>query len=67
MIEDPEEKREILESLGNMIEAKSRARPHDYGVQVWYGFVVIGLLVGWIRSPDIKTILQYGLAFWLAG
>jgi hypothetical protein len=31
------------------------------------GFVIIGLLVEWIRAANVWSIPLYGLAFWIAG
>jgi hypothetical protein len=66
-IEDLEKRRDDLENLREMITAKLKARPNDYGIRTWWGFVIVGLLVGWMRSPSAWQILLYGLAFWIAG
>ena len=66
-IEALEKRRDNLQNLEVMMVTKMKARPHDFGIRVWWGFVIIGLLVGWIRSSDIWSILVYGAAFWIAG
>jgi hypothetical protein len=66
-IEGREKRHDDLENLQEMMTAKLKARPHDYGIRTWWGFVILGLLVGWMRSPSISQILLYGLAFWIAG
>ena len=66
-IEALEERREKLEHLDEKMAAKMKACPNDYGVRVWWGFVIIGLLIGWMRSPDIGSILLNAGAFWIAG
>ena len=60
-------RRDELLRLQEMMTAKLKACPNDYGVRAWWGFVIIGLLVGWIRSSHVWSILLYGLAFWSAG
>jgi hypothetical protein len=57
---------ELLRLQQAMVE-KLKAHPHDYGVRIWWGFVIIGLLVGWIRIASIGSVLRYGFAFWVAG
>jgi hypothetical protein len=66
-IEPVEHRRQIVENLQRTMAAKLKAHPNDYGKKAWWGFVIIGLLVGWMRSPDGATILVYGLAFSIAG
>jgi hypothetical protein len=66
-IEALEERRDNVEALQQMMAAKRNAHPHDFGIRVWWGFVIIGLLVGWMRSSDLRAIPLYGLAFWIAG
>jgi hypothetical protein len=66
-IERLEERRDDLDALIEMMRAKLPAGHHDYGMKVWRASVIIGILVGWIRSPDLQTILLYGLIFWAAG
>jgi hypothetical protein len=66
-IERLEARRDELLRLKEAMTAKLKARPNDYGVRAWWGFVIIGLLVGWIRSSDVWSILLFGLAFWIAG
>jgi hypothetical protein len=66
-IETLEKRRDNLQHLqGTMVE-KMKACPHDFGIRAWWGFVIIGLLVGWMRTSDVWSILVYGLAFWFAG
>jgi len=62
-----EQRRDELESLQEAIAAKRAVCPNDYGVRVWWGFVLIGILVGWMRSGVIASILLYGAAFWIVG
>ena len=66
-IEALEERRERLEHLDEKMAAKMKACPNDYGVRVWWGFVILGFIIGWIRSPDIGSNLLYAGAFWTAG
>jgi len=66
-IEALEKQRDNLQDLQVMMAAKLKARPHDFGIRVWWGFVVVGLLVGWMRSSDIWITLRYGLGSWIAG
>jgi hypothetical protein len=66
-IERLEKQRKNLERLRQAMEAKLKAHPHDYGVKVWWGFVIAGLLVGWLHSRDVGSTLMFGLTFWVAG
>ena len=66
-IEDLEKRRIELENLQQLMSEKLKGRPHDFGIRVWWGFLILGLLVGWIRSSDLWTMLRYGFAFWVAG
>ena len=66
-IEALEKRRNDLQNLEEVMSAKMKARPHDFGIRAWWGFVIIGLLVGWMRSPDFWSIMLYGFAFWIAG
>ena len=66
-IEALEGRRDSLEGLQQMMTAKMKVRPNDFGIPVWWGFVIVGLLVGWMRSRDVWSILLYGLASWTAG
>jgi len=66
-IEDLEKRRIELEKLREVISAKLKNRPHDFGIRAWWGFLILGLLVGWIRSSDLWTMLRHGFAFWVAG
>jgi hypothetical protein len=67
-IERLEEHQDRHEVLMEMMTAKLKARPHDYGVKVWWGFLAVGILVGWLRSRDVwSALILYGLAFGAAG
>jgi hypothetical protein len=66
-IEALEKRRDNLEDLGTAIAARLNSDPHDFGSRVWWGFIIIGLLVGWMRSSDIWSIVLHGLAFFIAG
>ena len=66
-IESLEKRRDSLQDLQKMMAAKMNARPHDLGIRAWWGFIIIGLLVGWMRSSDVWSTLLYGLAFSIAG
>ena len=66
-IESFEKERDELENLRTVMSAKIKARSHDFGIRAWWGFVIIGLLVGWIRSSDLWSMALYGFAFWVAG
>jgi len=66
-IEVLEKKQEDLLYILTMMAAKRKAHPHDYGVRVWWGFVIVGLLVGWMDSPKVGSILSFGVTFWLGG
>jgi len=56
-----------LVRLKETMAAKLKARPNDFGIRVWWGFVIIGLLVGWVRAANIWSTLLCGVAFWIAG
>jgi hypothetical protein len=66
-IGDLEKRRVELENLRELMSAKLKARPHDFGIRAWWGFLILGLLVGWIRSSDLWTMVRYGFAFCVAG
>jgi hypothetical protein len=66
-IERLEAQRDELLRLQVAMTAKLKARPNDYGTRVWWGFVIIGLLVGWIRASSFWSILVYGWVFWIVG
>ena len=66
-IDATEKERDDLQSLQAAMEAKLKARPHDFGVRAWWGFVIIGLLVGWMRSANLWSIALCGFAFCIAG
>jgi hypothetical protein len=58
---------ENLQAVGRLSMEKRKRHPNDYGTRAWWGFIIMGLLVGWIRSTDPATILLYGFAFCVAG
>lgn len=66
-IERLEAQRDELVRVQEAMKAKLKARPNDYGTRTWWGFVIIGLLVGWMRASGVWAILSYGLVFWIAG
>lgn len=66
-IESLEKRRNDLQNLQEVMAAKMKIRPHDFGVRVWWGFIIIGFLIGWMRSPGLWSVMLYGLAFWIAG
>ena len=66
-IEVLEKKQKDLLYVLTMMAAKRKANPHDYGVRVWWGFVIVGLLIGWMDSPKVGSILSFGVTFWLGG
>jgi hypothetical protein len=66
-IEALEKRRDNLQNLQEMMAAKMKIRPHDYRIHVWWGFAILGIMVGWIRSSSILITLLHGFAFWLAG
>ncbi len=66
-IETIEKQRDDLLYILTMMAAKRKALPHDYGVRVWWGFVIVGLLVGWMDSPKVGSILSFGVIFWIGG
>ncbi len=57
---------ELLRLQAAMTETL-KARPHDYGIRAWWGFVAIGILVGFLRRGSVETVFGYGFAFWIAG
>ncbi|MCC6862552.1 MAG: hypothetical protein IT158_28515 [Bryobacterales bacterium] len=61
-VEHLESERDGLKSLEGMIAAKLAARPRDYGVRAWWGFVILGASIGWVRSAELLTSVLYGLA-----
>jgi hypothetical protein len=66
-IERLKAQRDELLRLQEEMTAKLKARPNDYGTRVWWGFAIIGLLVGWMRAGGIWLILLCGFVFWIAG
>lgn len=60
-------RRDELVRLQQAMQEKLAKHPNDYGVRAWWGFVVVGLLVGWMRSASFSSIVAHGAAFWLAG
>ncbi|MGO9212162.1 MAG: hypothetical protein ACLP2H_18780 [Terriglobales bacterium] len=65
--ESLEARRDGLLRLQQVMAAKLKARPNDFGVRAWWGFIIIGLLIGRIRSSAADSILLYGFVFWVAG
>jgi hypothetical protein len=66
-LEKLEARRTELAQLQETMLAKLKAHPNDFGIRVWWGFVIIGPLVGWMRAPNIWSIVMYGVVFWIAG
>ena len=66
-IEELEKRRDNLKNLQDEMAAKLRVHPNDYGVRVWWGFLIVGFLVGWMRSHDVGTTMLYGILFSMAG
>jgi hypothetical protein len=66
-IESLKTKKAQLLGLQEAMAARLKARPNDFGVRTWWGFVIIGLLVGWVRAANVWSVLLCGLAFWVAG
>jgi hypothetical protein len=60
-------RRDELLRLQEVMKEKLKAQPSDLGVRVWWGFVILGLLVGWMRSSSVWPTLAHGLVFWIAG
>jgi hypothetical protein len=59
--------RDALLHLQELMAAKLKACPNDYGFRVWWGFVIVGVLVGCMRGWHFWSILLHGLTFWVAG
>ena len=66
-IESLEKRRDDLLNLQKIMAIKMEARPHDFGIRAWWGFVIIGLLMGWMRSSGVLSLALYGFLFWIAG
>lgn len=62
-----EARRDELLRLQEGMKAKMKARPNDFGARAWWGFIIIGVLIGWMRASDVWSVLWYGVAFWIAG
>jgi hypothetical protein len=56
-----------IERLEEMIDAKMKARPNDLGFKISWGFLIAGVIVGWLRSSDFALTLLHGFVFWVAG
>src|SRR6266567_4877509 len=54
------------QDLADAIEAKLKACPNDYGFKVPCGFLMVGGLIGWIRS-GVWSVVPYGIVFCIAG
>src|SRR5215469_9629266 len=66
-IESLEKRRDDLSKAQAAMSAKLKANPHDFGVRVWWGFVIIGVLVGWMRGATLRYMAVFGFVFWIAG
>jgi hypothetical protein len=66
-IQPVHERLDNIERLEEMIDAKLKARPNDLGFKVSWGFLIAGLVVGWLRSSDFALTLLHGFVFWVAG
>jgi hypothetical protein len=59
-IESLEKRRDDLSKAQAAMPAKLKANPHDFGVRTWWGFVIIGVLVGWIRGVNLRFMAVFG-------
>jgi hypothetical protein len=66
-IESLEKRRDYLSKAQAAMSPKLKANPHDFGVRVWWGFVIIGVLVGWMRGLTFRYMAVFGFVFWIAG
>jgi hypothetical protein len=65
-VEPLEEEMRNLENLKRLMEASMAAHPHDQGFQVLYGGLVLGAVIGWLRSKTIEDALVDGVLGGLA-
>lgn len=66
-IDSLERRRNDLLRLQELMTAKLKARPNDFGVRTCWGFMIVGGLIGWMRTSGLWSTVLYGLAFWIAG
>jgi hypothetical protein len=66
-VEPIEEEMRNVENLKRLIEASMAAHPHDQGFRVAYAGLVIGAVIGWIRTKAIESVLLDGIMGGLAG
>jgi len=66
-LDEFEQKNDALESLEYALQHYKAAHPHDYGFTVAVGFMIVGGLLGFLRSPGIGSVLFSGVVSWIAG
>jgi len=66
-IEELERRKDDLLNFKAAMDVRLNSHPRDFGVQVCMGSLIIGILVGWVRSSTIFLILVHGLAFFTGG
>ncbi len=66
-IEKTEDDLDKTRTLRDMMIKKLQAHPNDYGRHAMWGFPIIGLLVGWLRSQNLISILVHAVVFSIAG
>lgn len=60
-------RRDELVKLKEAMDAKLKARPHDYGVRVWWVFILVGTAIGWLWVHAVWAGVLAAAAFWIAG
>jgi hypothetical protein len=66
-IESNERKVHSLKVVGKALKARQKADLSDWGFRVPLGFLIVGALIGFFRSPDLVSVAVGGVMSWLAG
>lgn len=66
-IDEIQEKNRPVAVVQRALEARQKANLTDWGFRVPLGFMIVGGLIGFFRSPDLRSVIVGGLVSWFAG
>jgi hypothetical protein len=58
---------DALDSFQRAVEGYKAANTHEYGYKVPIGFMIVGTLLAFLRSPDVTSVLVGAVVSWIAG
>jgi hypothetical protein len=66
-LEQLEQKIELHTKMSDIIAARIKEQPYDFGWPIWIVMTIGGLILGWFRSNNYVTSLVWGFASFSLG